>query len=115
MTPEEMRIAIAKKCGWIKRLDHKNQEYWECFGQAIRYYPPDYPNDLNVMHEAIMAQPQNVRDSINHTLMESLRPNDRHILDRTINSTAAQRAEAFCRVFWPERFKPAIISATKDE
>lgn len=58
----------------------------------------DWLSDLNAMHAAIMAQPQTIRDSFNHRLMESQRPNDAHVLDRTINATAQQRAEAFLRV-----------------
>jgi len=57
---------------------------------------PDYLNDLNAMHEAIMAQPQEVRARINFTLAESFRPK-KWILDQAINATAAQRAEAFLK------------------
>jgi hypothetical protein len=56
------------------------------------------------MHEAVMAQPPQMRLTINQQLMESLRPNEAYIMDRTINATARQRAEAFLRVLgkWKE-------------
>lgn len=63
MTPEEMRIAIAKRRGWTFALDKEN-----VFGVAFldrdafnkpiwmnREDIPDYCNDLNAMMEAFMS------------------------------------------------------------
>lgn len=106
MTTEQQRIAIAEACGWTDitwfRLHAGNEDYWgsKCIGRdeyATRHRIPDYLNDLNAMHEAVMAQPEVVRVKINGTLMDMLHPESAYILDRTINATAAQRAEAWLR------------------
>lgn len=57
----------------------------------------DFLNDLNAMHEAIMAQDVTTRDRINMQLFEILDPRRPFIIDRAVNATAAQRAEAFLR------------------
>jgi hypothetical protein len=97
MDQEAKRIAIAEACGWTQ--NKHNSRYWTSpLGESTMVTPfPDYLNDLNAMHAAIMAQSDDSRVSINHTLMEMLRPDEKLILDRTINATAAQRAEAFGR------------------
>ena len=112
--PERIRIKIAERCGWkrgqIKEYSFVNsgdeiaRERWFTPDGIPTRKLPDYPNDLNAMHEAIMALPDTVRLSFNHNLMNILHPNDAFILDRTINATAAQRAEAFLRAFgdWEE-------------
>lgn len=66
MTPERQRIAIAEVRGWtdfrevddelqpsIKRLEGQNYTYFTCLGF---YEVPDYPSDLNAMHEAVHSR-----------------------------------------------------------
>jgi hypothetical protein len=117
MTPEKQRIAIAEASGWTRVWD-------SAFRQWIQRSPdkalatcdpdpnanwelhrlPDYLNDLNAMHEAELAVFGNDWDEAlwaiyKHTLYGVIEMN-RHVL----NSTAAQRAEAFLRTIgkWEE-------------
>jgi hypothetical protein len=53
MSPEAQRIAIAEACG----LKHVRWDDGELVhGTACRIRVPDYLNDLNAMHEAVLAQ-----------------------------------------------------------
>ena len=77
MKPEEQRIAIAEACGW------------EWSGEDNL---PNYPSDLNAMHEA--EKILNTNQAADYC--ELLRP----IICgcwRLVHATAAQRAEAFLR------------------
>ncbi len=102
MNIEQQRLAIAKACGWHKRL-----ESWRnpC-GQPGFVSIPDYLNDLNAMHEAEKTLDANQRLDYACYLTEPVRdqvyevmPRDIHysVCFPAINSTAAQRAEAFLR------------------
>jgi hypothetical protein len=107
MTDTEINIAIAECCGWHDidpvRVNGPEGYKPDCEGDVWSYVP-NYCADLNAMHEAIMSQPGSIRVSINHVLMETLRPNEPFILDRTINATSRQRAEAFLKTLgkWKE-------------
>ncbi len=106
MTPEEQRIAIAEACGW-KNVDAGSGRVW---GVTTRHKGtpsefdvcvdvPNYPNDLNAMHEAekVLTNEQlEVYCNILH------KPN--HGVYWAIHSTASQRAEAFLRTIgkWKE-------------
>lgn len=52
MTDQEMRIAIAEACGWTQNKG--NPFFWTgSSGESTMTTPiPDYPTDLNAMHEA---------------------------------------------------------------
>ena len=61
MNPEQQRIAIAEACGWKQvTRENKPEEIWEhqkhplkiCRGESKL---PDYLNDLNAMHSAILS------------------------------------------------------------
>jgi hypothetical protein len=58
MNTEQQRIAIAEACGWtecrlIKSYDGKQVPYGVAPNESpILKETPDYPNDLNAMHEA---------------------------------------------------------------
>lgn len=57
MTPEAQRIAIAEVCGWIdirqvQLPDGRGEGWIGRNGSHIFKDLPDYPNDLNAMHEA---------------------------------------------------------------
>lgn len=70
---------------------------------------PNYPADLNAMHEAVkaMTQEQNAQYRINLARMfcgaSGYEWDDG--FTHAIDATAIQRAEAFCRTVYPERFK----------
>ena len=51
MNDTEQRIAIAESCGWAKRREHRLSQWLSPHGGAWNEVP-DYPNDLNAMHEA---------------------------------------------------------------
>lgn len=101
MTPEAQRIAIAEACGW----------YWtgSCYalsfdedGKRVHMHEsamPDYPSDLNAMHEAekvltsrqceryfglLATAPYNREAGLGASAWQA-------------HATAAQRAEAFLR------------------
>jgi hypothetical protein len=136
MNKEQQRIAIAEKCGWSKggryfqsdeypdpleahghgaMVPHFNGRllaFWEPTHTWVE--PPNYPDDLNAMHEAEkVLNPCRVNGSGKypeeseqwckyfHTLL--------FVCERanisSAHATATQRSEAFCRVFWPEKFK----------
>ena len=103
MTQQEIRVAIAEKCGFEILRHTENKPGYEVCGR-LKYKDwqviPDYCNDLNAMHEA-----EKVLNSCN--TREDNGVSDlsyyRYLID--IQSTASERAEAFCRVFWPEKFK----------
>lgn len=107
MTNDEMRVAIAKACGW-----ERDGDWWRMKptkdsegGQHCSSYrqPPNYLSDLNAMHAAIATLPDgnslHGRVVFVNKLMKVCGS-----LDNCIFSTAAQRAEAFLRTVgkWKE-------------
>ena len=109
MKPEQQRIAIAEKCGWTLTES-------KVFGIDPKTHGldsiPHYLEDLNAMHEAekvLLSGMKCTDDVVAGTLsgdyfmrLSDVTERDDHMM---FTATAAQRAEAFCRVFWPERFK----------
>ena len=73
---------------------------------------PDYLNDLNAMHEAEEVLTSDQRASFERHLHKMCYPDyGKTWLSASplsmfplIHATAAQRAEAFCRTLWPEKF-----------
>lgn len=109
LTDEEMRIAIAEACGWkpYKPITHDgwpllmtppkkpNKEGWL---EPI----PDYLNDLNAIHEAIMSLPINKRDQFDVELAvvvhgDFIRHQVRYQRFETTNATARQRCLAYLK------------------
>jgi hypothetical protein len=104
MTAEQQQIAIAKACGWTPEsgvMQYDGEEFpwtiWHKDGKT-RNSCPDYPNDLNAMHEAEKVLPDkgvnawwayvaNI-NSHNPTPLGS---------ETAVHATAAQRCEAFLR------------------
>ncbi len=105
MTPNEQRIAIAEHLGWTPQPGCKwvsgqtygippngENHHWQQF--------PDYPNDLNAMHEAEKRIPD-------EDFMEYVNRLEGLYLDLSENqstagshcATASQRAEALLRTF----------------
>lgn len=108
MTDNEIRIAIAEKCGF-KAIKNRNNGFGEFLsGALITVAPnacgsqikavPDYPNDLNAVHEAeetIRGNPD-LWVRWGNELFAVTKPNGDNPF-ACYHATARQRAEAFCR------------------
>ena len=106
MTPEAQRIAIAAACGWtLCRADNKTWRTPEQKAKNLELLghengpwnfessgPPDYPNDLNAMHEAEKALTLEQWDKYIDRLDDWV-PSMRNVA----HATASERAEAFLR------------------
>lgn len=122
MSPEEQRIAIAESVGWKFELEDSpgmlsacaNAKDPEGFDHQIMFHPfldkhaevivPDYPGDLNAMHEAEKSLNLNPDDKNGHywryqlALSEVVNAKERNKGPiAIIRATAAQRAEAYLR------------------
>lgn len=110
MTNDEIRIAIAEACGWVLEPAGKDSfgvhidTFWRHLTLQGIHKIPDYPNDLNAMHEAEEALPDHKRGFFNAELF--LIAADRNLscgikepefIFQTIHATAHQRAEGFLR------------------
>jgi hypothetical protein len=101
MKPEQQRIAIAKVCGFT---DFFTPSKFELFGKHEpesmgRDYldVPDYPSDLNAMHEAENLLTDAQSDRYISILDKMIVKPKRGICYYVAHATAAQRAEAFLR------------------
>lgn len=104
MSPDKQRIAIAEACGW----QNVKREWTGCGGgtdgkdyagdnpHGGRWFIPDYPNDLNAMHEAEKVLLPKLAHKYKLALagLKGFSGNDH---DKIWHATAAQRAEAFLR------------------
>lgn len=114
MSGTEQRIAIAKACGVLVRLDdaiyRRMYQEWDdaqdplfCLTPPCRWKLvghdsiPDYPNDLNAMHDAesVLKEPQ--RTLYLNYLISNGGPSFADCEWAQVHATAAQRAEAFLR------------------
>ncbi len=108
MKPELQRIAIAEACGWKRHKNPNRIGGWrKPKGVDFSWSEldiPDYPADLNAMHEA--EKSLTGEQVVGYTIeLNRMRDNfDRDFRDhptkanyRTWHATAAQRAEAFLR------------------
>jgi hypothetical protein len=108
MDATKQQIAIAEACGkslgsdcWYNQcgeseFEHRN----DCPCNGTGWNIPDYINDLNAMHEAVLTLPENLRRRycINLGIVcgnEQLENYDQEW--HRINATATQCAEAFLR------------------
>ena len=103
MTPEQQRIAIAEACKILSQ-DQWGPLYKTALG-VVRVCP-DYLNDLNAMHEAVMTLNADQMVSMDHHL-DVVVGNGRQGLNCEYflwSATAAQFAEAFLRTIgkWKE-------------
>jgi hypothetical protein len=126
MTPKEQRIAIAEACGWtfLSIQDNLTKGNSDPYSAPVgfrpdpaKWYPgegayaghgsdgpvielPNYPNDLNAMHEAFRSIPDEMRQVFWWRLSEIV---GHDVYDcankpwKVFDATAAQRAEAFLR------------------
>ena len=104
MTPEAQRIAIAEACGWTDIFHNSFPRGW--LGRKPNedrdsYLIPDYPVDLNAMHEAekvlSVREKQNYISTLrNICVVAGCWPE---------TATADQRAEAFLRTLgkWEDK------------
>lgn len=115
MTPEEMRICIAEACGFsdvkIRFWDGDERDpvlHGRLNGVAGFIPVADYVRDLNAIHEVekTLTKQQHweyISELIALTGAESTEEYAECFV--LAHATAAQRAEAFCRTLWPERFR----------
>ena len=107
MKPEEQRIAIAVICGWEPErtwLLAPNRMCGERPEDGCYMPLPDYPNDLNAMHEAekvLWEIDWNNRHVFNDNLANILKGRtvnrNEWYAETLLDATAAQRAEAFLK------------------
>jgi hypothetical protein len=113
MTPEAQRIAIAEACGWKNCESSRHDVIFGDNPEGDRAVVPNYPGDLNAMHEAEETLSANQRIDFACYLTEPVRdqiynvmPYDLHypVCFPAIHTTARQRAEAFLRTIgkWEE-------------
>lgn len=108
MTPEQQRIAIAEFCGWTSIMNHpvglvgfhpqaEGESLGFCQDKTI-YLIPDYPNDLNAMHEAEKTLPELQRQlyysELIRVLIKSI--NSYNFYD-ILTATSQQRSEALLK------------------
>lgn len=97
MTPEAQRIAIAEACGWKRAFENPG---WRWCRDGEFASLPDYPNDLNAMHEA-EARLTDEQQPLYFdwlSITSGARIGESPLYAFTIaTSTAAQRAEAFLK------------------
>ena len=110
MNPEQQRIAIADACGW--KLHSELDKTWcaphqtDCPLVAELIPLPDYPNDLNAMHEAesfirnAQAQMRYASETLIAMGFDDLVESSDLNVDycwHAMGATAAQRAKAFLK------------------
>lgn len=102
MTEQEQRIAIAEACGWTNiKTDAGGAVLLGRSPDGQRdQLVPDYPNDLNAMHNAVMAL-SNTRFHKWKQELSLMIVGTKHMPPTRsfLLATASQRAEAFLRAF----------------
>jgi hypothetical protein len=105
MTDNEIRVAIAEACGWkLETTNVHDGLCWHLNGVQHEFAPPDYPSDLNAMHEA-EKQLTGAQCLQFETELNTQTKWMKHITAfPMVHSTARQRAEAFLRAIgkWVE-------------
>lgn len=118
MSDNEIRLAIAKACGWTWKATNKIElgadeptKAWFAPDGIHRYgqVPPDYVNDLNAMNDACkqcLTESWQVT-SFNQILIMVCKMQ----VSAAFNATARQRAEAFLRCLgkWKESDVPTPL------
>lgn len=123
MTKAEQRTAIAEACGWEWKYfpDMGDGGSWgwvkgQMFPQNAKPLPfPDHPNDLNAMHvaeEVLLRLQRDAGHDMNRSeygcwsrYVRLLHEANLGKYGGSVHADAGQRAEAFCRTLWPERFR----------
>lgn len=99
MNEAQQQIAIEEACGWTCDRQGNWMDINKKYG--IRGLPPDYPNDLNAMHEAEKFIPRSKWTRYCQYLAELGCGSVRFV---SVHATASHRAEAFLRTIgkWEE-------------
>ena len=123
MTATEQRVALAKWMGW-SHIEDRSKPLMMHEGFAMCGYPPegiivgkklklpDFLNDLNAVHEALMKLPSDGKWAVyKHALMRICNfdaENDTVCWMITHNATAPQRFEALlrCLGLWKDETQP---------
>lgn len=96
MTPERQREVIAEWCGWKQG----QCGWWTGPNGEQTPHLPDYLNDLNTTHQAILKiESPNMQLTFGNNLIEVCDRDKPKAVDtfHIVNATAAQRAEALLR------------------
>jgi len=96
LSNEELRIKVARLCGYVSWCDEYGSGQWEKDDKAQD--PPNYPVDLNAMYEALSSLKSDATHNQHNEYCYELSricKEDGKIWWDTINATARQRAEAF--------------------
>ena len=104
MTDTEIRIAVAEACGWtrLETLEINGEVYGFKHGKPTPYKSlvPDYPNNLDAMHEAEKALPtEKQREYLQYLGLNA------YSSWPVCHASARQRCEAFIKTVCPEKWK----------
>ena len=110
MNEHDQRIFTAEWMGWRQTSGPSGfTEWWHSDKIGYRETPPDFCHDLNAMHEVEKKLDDGGYNDYVHTLNHVCITTAEHGMkkgrSRVVSATAAQRAEAFCRMMWPERWE----------
>lgn len=110
MTESEMRVAIAEKCGYTTKRLGDGVDYPVDPEGGFPCIVPNYTQSLDAIHEAekvltpAQANEYNLKLDLAWTELNP-RPSALSVEAYSWHTTALQRAEALCRVMFPERWK----------
>lgn len=118
MTEKEQRIAISEWMGWTNIVTIPSGRILGFKPGAMKnierdmtshYDLPNYPHDLNALHEAEkkLTTPQSVayERELDEVANADFVKGESVFVFPTWHATAAQRCEALCRTLWSERFE----------
>lgn len=97
LSDEEIKILIAEACGWKPCIKNGKKDWSYCNGPhgGMGHVLPNYPADLNAMHEAEATLQGEKRDLYAFHLYGNRGPSYTTDLFEVAHKTARQRAEAF--------------------
>lgn len=112
LSDEELRLQVATLCGW-KRLQNVQNWWWhDDFGTTK--IAPDYPNDLNAMHEAekslTLTQFRDYIEDLEVACASGMESVTVRADRKKISSTARQRAIAFIATLTPTASEADSVS-----
>ena len=98
MDKNKQKIAIAEACGWTVNVAGKtvyspSGVFNRTLFAEVSMILPDYPNDLNAMHEAVMTLSNRQLDDLHTWISDTMTGTDKYMW----LLTPQQYAEAFLR------------------
>jgi hypothetical protein len=98
MKEDKQKIAIAEACGWTVNVAGKtvyspSGVFNRTLFAEVSMILPDYPNDLNAMHEAVMTLSNRQLDDLHTWISDTMTGTDKYMW----LLTPQQYAEAFLR------------------